>query len=121
MAAHHPTGAAQLLAIVNADGIDQLTIQAVHAQAITAMLPARAVQVAALPEVQPDMGAALGASKKDQVARAQLAVATRGDRHGLAEPLLLVGVPRNPHTSGGIGGLGEARAVEIWAKAATQR
>lgn len=89
-------GAAQFRSVVNADRIDQLGIQTIDTQAIAAVLPARTMQVAALPEIEPHMGAALGATKKDQIAGTQQAIATGRHRNGLAEALLLVGIPRDP-------------------------
>ena len=118
MAAHHPAGTAQLGAVVGADGILQLGIEAVDAQAITTVLAAGAVQVAATTQVQAHMRAALRPAKEDQIAGAQQGVLAGAHRHRLAEALLLVGVAGDPDTGSGEGGLGEAGAVVIGAEAA---
>ena len=83
-----------------------------------AVLAAGAVQVAALAEVEAHMGAAVGPSKKDQVARLQQAIGAWAHGQRLAKPFLLVGVAGDPDAGLGEGGLGEARAVVIGAEAA---
>ena len=118
VAAHHPAGAPQFAAVVATHRVLHLGIEAVDAQAIAPMLTARAVQVAAPPQVEPHVGAALRPPEEDQIAGPQQAIAAGPHRHGLAEALLLVGIARDPHTNGGKGGLGEAGTVVVRPEAA---
>ena len=57
MAAHHPTGATQLRSVMAGDGVIVPAVKAVHSDAVAAMLPAGAVAIASIPEIQADVGA----------------------------------------------------------------
>jgi hypothetical protein len=52
------------------------------------------MHVATLSEVDGHMGATLCRAKKQQISRAQQLSIPGADRHGAAEPFLLVSIPR---------------------------
>ena len=71
VAAHDPPGPAKLRAVVAGHRVPVGAEQAVHADAVAAMVLSRAVAVAATAEVQADMGAAPRGSEEDQISRSQ--------------------------------------------------
>ena len=90
-----------------------LGVQAVDADAVPAMFNSRAVHVAALSEMDADVGAALRAAEEDQITGSQFMHIIRLNRQRLAEPFLLVGISGQPDPCAGEGGLNETRAVQI--------
>ena len=96
MAANYPPGPAKLGPVMTGHRVEIQRAQAVDADAIAAMLNPRAVDVAALSEMDADMGAALWPPEEDQVSGNQLLHIIRLHRDGVAEPLLLVGIPGQP-------------------------
>ena len=67
MAADHPSGSAQFASVMAGHRMEILGVQAVDADAIAAMFNPRAVHVAALSEMDADMGAALWGAEQNQV------------------------------------------------------
>jgi hypothetical protein len=81
--------------------------QIVHPQSIAAMLTAGTVQIAALAQMQPHMGAALRRPEENQVATLQKMYNVRTHCHRLTEAFLKVGIPRQPDARLGIGPLNQ--------------
>ena len=69
--------------------------------------------VAALAEMEPHMGATPACAKKQQISRAQQAVIVGESSNWLAEPLLLIGIPRNPNGLAGEGHLHQTGTIHV--------
>ena len=67
MAVRHPAGTSQFSPVVTGHRVEILGIQAVDADAIAAMFNPGTVHVAALSEMDADMGAALRGAEENQV------------------------------------------------------
>ena len=100
-----PSRTPQLLSVVHTHRVNAPGRQAVDAEAISAMVAPGTVQVVAIAEVQPDMGAALGCPEEDQITGPQQAMVAGANRYRLAEALLLVGIPGQPNPDRGKGSL----------------
>ena len=69
--------------------------------------------VAAIAEVEPHMGATPACAKKQKISQAQQAVIVGQSGNRLAEPLLLVGIPRNPNALAGEGHLHQTGTIHV--------
>ncbi|CAI8360744.1 MAG: Uncharacterised protein [Synechococcus sp. MIT S9220] len=94
-------------------------VKAVDADAVATMFPAGAVHVAALSEMDADMGAALRGAEENQIASAQSRYIVRLHCQRLAEPFLLIGISWQPDPSVRESGLHKSGAVQIGPDGAT--
>ena len=94
MAARHPAGSAKFGSVVAGHGVLVRGVDAVDANPVAPMLLPRTMHVATLSEVDGHMGTTLCRAKKQQISRAQQLIIPGADRHGAAEPFLLVSIPR---------------------------
>jgi hypothetical protein len=67
VAVHHPSSAAQLLAVMAGHRILVPGVEVIEAQAIAAVLSAGTVQIAPAAQVQAHMGATLWRTEEDQI------------------------------------------------------
>jgi hypothetical protein len=70
--------------------------------------------VAAIAEMEPHMGATPACAKKQQISWEQQAVIVGESGNRLAEPLLLIGISRNPNALAGEGHLHQTGTIHVW-------
>ena len=114
MAMNHTACAAKFSPVMACDGMLVAAVEAVDADPIAPMGLARAVAIASITEMQTDMGAAPVCAEKQQISWSQQAVIVGECRNPLAEPLLLIGVSRNPNALAGEGHLHQTRTIHVW-------
>ena len=84
MAAHHPSSTTQLTSVVTGHGMRIAELKAVDSNAVASVICPRTVAVAAIAEVQANMGASLCRAEEDQIPGAKLADVSWG--HGEGDP-----------------------------------
>ena len=92
MAVHDAAGPSQFIAVVTGHRISVSGGEVVDAEAIAPVLTPRTVQIVAVSQMQPHMGAALRGAEEDQISRLQQIGLPDPPRHRAAEALLQVGV-----------------------------